>query len=247
MMGFDIAHAVDPVLFARSCGITPDNWQAKLLRDQPPRALLCCSRQSGKTTVAGLMGLHRALYEAGSLVLVVSPSQRQSAEVFRTMLNFYHKLEGAPALSAESVLRAEFSNGSRIVALPGSERTVRGYAAASLIILDEAARIDDELIAAVRPMMATSNGKFIALSTPAGRLGFFYEAWVGTEDWHRVSISAKECPRISEEFLAEELRSLGPSKFSQEYNLEFVETAEAMFPSAVIDGAFSEEIAPLWN
>jgi hypothetical protein len=214
---------------AQDCGIVPDPWQAKLLREQPRRALLLCSRQSGKTTVAGLTGLHRALYTSSSLVLIVSPSQRQSAEIFRSVMNFYRKLDGATELAAESVLRAEFKNGSRIVALPGTERTVRGYSGANLIILDEASRIDDDLVGGISPMLATTNGSLIALTTPAGKIGWFYDMWTGADDWTRVRVNAAECPRISKEFLAEEMRRLGPSVFSQEYDLEFVDASDAMW------------------
>ena len=80
----------------------------------PRRALLCCSRQSGKSTVSGLIALHTALYQPGALVLLVSPSQRQSGELFRVVMGFYGRLEGAPPLMAESVLRCEFANGSRM-------------------------------------------------------------------------------------------------------------------------------------
>jgi Terminase large subunit, T4likevirus-type, N-terminal len=229
MMADDLARAFDPVLFAQDCGIVPDGWQGKLLREQPRRALLLCSRQSGKTTTAGLMGLHRALYNSGSLVLIVSPSQRQSAEIFRSVMNFYRKLAGATELAAESVLRAEFKNGSRIVALPGTEKTIRGYSGANLIILDEASRIDDDLVGGITPMLATTNGSLIALTTPAGKIGWFYDMWIGADDWTRVRVNASECPRISKEFLDEEMRRLGPSVFSQEYDLEFVDASDAMW------------------
>jgi hypothetical protein len=229
MMADDLARAFDPVLFAQDCGLNPDPWQGKLLREQPRRALLLCSQQSGKTTTAGLMGLHRALYNSGSLVLIVSPSQRQSAEIFRSVMAFYRKLDGATELAAESVLRAEFKNGSRIVALPGTERTVRGYSGANLIILDEASRVDDDLIGGITPMLATTNGSLIALTTPAGKIGWFYDQWIGADDWTRVRVNASECPRISKEFLAEEMRRLGPSVFSQEYDLEFVDASDAMW------------------
>jgi hypothetical protein len=247
MMGLDLSRCLDPTLLAVDCGIAPDPWQAELLRNRPQRALLLCSRQSGKSTVAGLMGLHTALYESSSLVLIVSPSQRQSAEMFRTVLGFYHQLNGVPELKTESVLRAEFSNGSRIVALPGTEKTIRGYSAANLIVVDEAARIEDALLAAVRPMLATSNGRLIALTTPAGKRGWFFEAWTGAEDWTRVSVSAKDCPRITQAFLDEELRELGPQRFSEEYGLQFLDPDEAVFPTAIIEAAFSTEITPLWN
>ena len=196
------------------------------------------------------MALWTAIFETPSLVVLFSPSQRQSAELFRTVMQFHAKLQGAPKLSAESVLKAEMENGSRILALPGTEKTVRGYAKADLVVIDEAARVEDELIAAVRPMMATTEGggRLIALTTPAGKRGWFFEAWTGTQDWHRVRVTAEDCPRISKEFLAEELRELGAQRFSEEYGLAFLDPDEAVFPTAIIDRAFSNKgVLPLWK
>jgi len=243
-MALDIARCFDAALMARDCGIVPDDWQGKLLREEPRRALLLCSRQSGKTTVAGLMGLHRALYVSGSLVLIVSPSQRQSGEIFRTVIGFYHKLTGAPELAAESALRAEFKNGSRIVALPGNEKTIRGYSGANLIILDEASRIEDELVGGITPMLATTNGSLIALTTPAGKRGWFHDQWFSADDWTRVRVNAAQCPRISREFLEEEKRRLGPSVFSQEYDLEFVDSSDAMWS---VDSIVLEDFPTLFG
>jgi hypothetical protein len=246
MMSLDLARALDPALLAQECGLTLDLWQADLLRKSPRRALLNCCRQGGKTEAASQSTLHTALMTSSALCIVVSPSQRQSAEFFRRCMASYRMLKGVPGLRAESVLRAEFENDSRIIALPGSEATVRGYAAADLVVIDEAARVEDELLAAVRPMLATSNGRLIALSTPAGKRGWFYEAWIGDDSWHRVRVPASECPRISKEFLAEELRELGQQRFSEEYELAFVDANEAVFGSAIIEAAFSQEVSPLW-
>jgi len=249
MMGLDLARAFDPALLARDCGIEPDPWQADLLRRHPRRALLCCSRQSGKTAACVLAAIWCALYEPSALVLILSPSLRQSSEVFRTLMLFYDKLKDAPELRQESVLRCELANGSRIISLPGTEKTVRGYSKADLVIIDEAARVEDQLLAAVRPMMAVSEGggRLIALSTPAGKRGWFYEAWTGgSADWHRVRVPASECPRITAEFLAEELKELGAQRFSEEYELAFLEPDEAVFPTAIVDAAFVPEIRPLW-
>jgi hypothetical protein len=244
MMATDLARAFDATLMARDCGIEPDPWQGVILREQPRRALLLCSRQSGKTTVAGLTGLHRALYNSGSLVLIVSPSQRQSGEIFRTVIGFYHKLVGAPELAAESALRAEFKNGSRLIALPGNEKTIRGYSGANLIILDEASRIEDELVGGITPMLATTNGSLIALTTPAGKRGWFHDQWFSADDWTRVRVNAAQCPRISKEFLEEEKRRLGPSVFSQEYDLEFVDSSDAMWS---VDSIVLEDFPTLFG
>ena len=102
-------------------------------------------------------------------------------------------------------------------------------------------------MAALRPTMATVDGSLIALSTPAGKRGWFYEAWVdGGDDWHRVRVSAEQCPRLSEAFLREEMRSLGPLMYRQEYQLEFVDDGEAVFPVELISRAFSNEVRAIW-
>jgi hypothetical protein len=249
-MAADISRALDPVRLARDVGVEPDQWQARLLLERPRRALLCCSRQSGKTLATCLLALWVALYEAPALVLILSPSLRQSGEVFRTLMGLYQKLPGAPALAMESVLRCELANGSRVISLPGTEKTVRGYSRADLLIIDEAARVPDELLAAVRPMMATSKnaGRLIMLSTPAGRRGAFFEAWTtGGDTWDRTEVAARDCPRITPEFLAEELAQLGKQRFSEEYELAFLDPDTSVFPSEIINLAFTPEVTPLWQ
>jgi hypothetical protein len=250
MMTKDLARALDPVLLARDCGIEPDPWQATLLRERPRRSLLLCSRQSGKSTVTALTAIDTAIYNPGSLILLVSPSQRQSAELFRSLMLLYGKLKDAPALNAETVLRAELANRSRIVALPGSEKTIRGFSAADLVVVDEAARCEDSLLGAVRPMMAVSKGggRLIMLSTPAGKRGFFFEAWTGDDaSWHRTRVPASECPRITQAFLDEELKELGAQRFSEEYSLAFLDPDEAVFSTEIIDRAFDPTVLPLWT
>jgi Terminase large subunit, T4likevirus-type, N-terminal len=250
MIATDIARALNPEIFAWDCGVNLDPWQKALMIERPRRSLQLCCRQAGKSTVSALSALWTAIYEPPALILLVSPSQRQSAELFRTTMLYHNALKGAPELSMESVLRAEFQNGSRILALPGTERTVRGYSGADLIVVDEACRVEDALISAVRPMMATSEGggRLWCLSTPNGKRGFMHEAWTSGDDtWHRTEVAAKDCPRISKAFLDDELRQLGPLQFSQEYSLAWLEPDEAVFPVEIIDAAFSHDVRPLWS
>jgi hypothetical protein len=246
MIAADLARALDPSRIATDVGLTLDDWQRDLMRSTAPRLLLCCARQTGKSTVASLMAISTATMRAGALVLLVSPSQRQSGELFRTLMRYLRTLPGAPEIRAESALRVELANGSRIVALPGDERTIRGFAGAALIVLDEAARVEDELLGAIRPMLATSQGRLIALSTPAAKRGFFYEAWHGDESWHRVRVPASECPRITKQFLDEELRELGLQRFAEEYNLEFIEDGDQVIRTEFFERAISREVSRLW-
>lgn len=241
--------AVDPVAFARACGIEPDKWQRDVLMSDARKWLLNCCRQSGKSLTTALRAAHEALYTPGALVLLVSPSLRQSGELFKKVMQLYNGIEGleVPAISAESVLRCEFDNGSRIISLPGSENTVRGYSAATLVCLDEAARIPDSLVAAVRPTLATTNGRLIALSTPAGRRGWFFTQWVDGEGWSRASVKATDCPRITSEFLADERRELGEFIYLSEYECQFQDIESAAFSSDLIENAMSDTLDPLWS
>lgn len=247
-MASDIAHSLDQVAFARSLGIEPDPWQVKVLRGTWVRMILAMSRQVGKSTVCAILALWTAIYRPGSLILLVSPSLRQSQELFLTFMHFFRLVKGQPPLTAESALRATFANGSRVIALPGSPDSIRGYAGADLIILDEGARIAEDLIEALTPMMATkSKAKLIALSSPAGKRNFFWERWSKPNNWEKIKVTAYECPRITPEFLDTELAELGPQRFKQEYMAEFFDDDQAVFPVAIIEAAFSTDVRPLWT
>jgi hypothetical protein len=181
----------------------------------------------------------------GALVLVASPGDRQSAE-------FLHKTE---ALAARLGVRKRgdgknscsllLPNGSRIIGLPGTEGTVRGFSSVSLLVIDEAARVADALYTALRPSLAVVDGDLWMMSTPNGKQGFFFETWEsGGKEWHRVSVPATECPRIPKPFLEEELRALGGASYRQEYMCEFAHDGRRMFDRELVRGAL-RDVAPL--
>lgn len=242
----DLRLALDRVAFARAVGIEPDRWQEDLLRSSADRVLLNCSRQSGKSAMSALLALHRALYHPESLILCLAPALRQSQELFTKIAAFYRSLERPVPPQAERKLSLELENGSRIVTLPGTERTVRGFSGAALLLVDEAARVDDGLYYAVRPMLAVSGGSLTMLSTPFGTRGVFYEEWTNGEGWERYQVPASECPRIPPEFLEEEQRSLGAWHFAQEYECRFMDSVYSVFRSEDIDAAVKTDLPPLF-
>jgi len=128
----------------------------------------------------------------------------------------------------------EFENFSRIVSLPGKEETIRGYSGVDLLIIDEAARVKDELNASVRPMLAVSGGRVVALTTPFGKRGWFHEGWISKRPWLRIMVTADQCPRISEEFLRDELEDLGDYWYSQEDMCEFLDTIDQFFDTDAV-------------
>lgn len=241
--------ARDPVLLAGRVGVTPDAWQADLLRTSAQQMVLLCSRQAGKSTVTALVALHEALYQPGALILLLSPSLRQSQELFRKVKDAYNALSAETvAAREESSLRMEFSNDARIVALPGKEETIRGFSGVRLLIVDEASRVADALYMAVRPMLAVSGGRIVLLSTPFGKRGFFYQEWTeGGAAWRRVKITAEDCPRISRAWLEQERKQMGDWWYRQEYLCEFVETTDQVFSHDDVERALSTEVRPLFE
>ena len=151
--------ALDAAAFAEErLNFQPDPWQAKVMRSPAKRVLLNCSRQAGKSTTTAIIGLHQALYYSSSLVLLVSPSLRQSRELFGKVQLFMKGLDTQPKLDEDNRLSMSLDNGSRVVALPGDPATIRGFSAPSLIIEDESAYVSDGLYRAIRPMLAVSGG-----------------------------------------------------------------------------------------
>ena len=240
------ALAEDPVRILTHAGLEPDDWQAGVLRSDAQRMLLLASRQAGKSSVAAALALQTALLRPRSPVLLLSPSLRQSGELYRKVVDLFGALGRPMGVSAESALRLELSNGSRVVSLPGDEKNIRGFSGVALLIIDEAARVEDALYCSVRPMLAVSQGRLAALSTPFGKRGWFHDEWHGEGDWQRVKITAEQCPRISPQFLAEERRALGERWYAQEYGCEFSECLDAVFSWPDIQAALSDDIKPLF-
>lgn len=227
-------------------GFAADEKQAAVLDSTARRGILNCTRQWGKSTLLAAKAVHRAWTEPGSLVLVASPSVRQSAEFLRKAAGFLRRLGVKRKGDGDNAASLALPNGSRIVGLPGTEATVRGFSAVSLLLIDEAARVQDAVYKSLRPMLAVGNGDLWLMSTPWGQRGFFYDAWTNGGDlWERHSAPATECARISAGFLEEERRELGKTWFAQEYLCEFVDNGTGWFGRGVVEEALSGD-DPLW-
>ena len=222
---------IDALTFARErLGFEADEVQAKLLSDGMHRVILNCTRQWGKSTMMAIASLYRAWSQPGSLVVVLSPSQRQSNEFLLKVRGFASRIGENCRGDGVNRFSLRFANGSRMVAVPDNPIKIRGFSAVSLLIFDEAAMVPDELYSTVRPMLATCSGDIWLMSTPYGKTGFFWKEWSeGGDQWTRISVTAEECPRISREFLEEERRSKSSLEFRREYCCEFVQPENAVF------------------
>ncbi len=240
--------AEDDSDFETRIGFPADPIQRDVLWSGGQRLILNCTRQWGKSTVTAAKAVHRAYFSAGSLTLVISPSERQSGEFVRKAEDFVRALGIRPRGDGLNDISILLPNGSRIVGLPGEEKTVRGFSAVSLMLIDEASRVSDEQYHAVTPMLAVSDGDLWVMSTPLGKRGFFYDIWAkGGAEWKKVQVQATDCPRISEKFLRRAREAMGESIFGQEYMCEFVDVESALFDRDVLMEAVRRDVKPLWG
>jgi hypothetical protein len=236
----------DPVDFASILGIELYEWQKKSLLSKSKRLIFNNSRQAGKSTVASIHADRRAIYKDNQTILLISPTLRQSGELFKKCRDWFRKLPNPPPLIEDNKLSCVLENGSRIISLPGTEGNIRTYAA-DLIIEDEAARVDDSLYYSVRPMLAVSHGDYILMSTPFGKRGHFYETWENSDEWEKIEVPATEIPTITPEFLDSERKALGDWWFQQEYMCKFQDAIGSLFSFDDIQAAFKDEIQPLFG
>lgn len=210
---------IDPVRTFETVYRTPPiAWQPEYLREGG-NVFTVKGRQVGASTGAASLAIHQAKYFSGSLSVIISPSQKQSQEIAIRAKAGIRNIEKLP-LEQESASVIRFNNGSRILSLPGTATSVRGYSA-QLLIVDEAAFVEEETWVAARALVATG-GRVLVQSTPLGAAGWFFDLWkVQGSEWRYFKVPSWEMPTVSKEFLEQERLRLGEYLYLREYGAEF--------------------------
>jgi len=216
----EIAYRVDPVLWVQeTLAVTPTPWQQTFLRSPRGASILALTaRQVGKTTTAAWAIAHSMLLTSGSLSVIACPAQRQSAEAVRRVREAI--IKAGAELESDNVYGLELDNGSRVMALPGTDDSIRGLTVDGWIVADEAARLPTDLIAALRPMRARRpQARFAMLSTAWSRTDPFWTAWASDDQtWIRLKATADtDATLFLPEFLEQERRALGEHDFNREF------------------------------
>ena len=222
----DLRSALDPaVLFKRAFGFEPLDWQVSYLRETRPTVVLK-GRQTGASTAAAALAIHEAVYGHATNTVIVSPSLKQSAEILGKARTGLRNL--GIRLVRDSASKVALPGGARILSLPGTARSVRGWTA-QLLVLDEAAYIEAETWTAARALVATG-GRLVVQSTPAVETGDFYELATGDDPaWARYTVRSDEVPTISAEFLESERRTMSPDAYASEYEGVFGKAGASLF------------------
>jgi hypothetical protein len=240
------AFRADHSLLMREAGMMPDPWQSQFIRSDSSRIILRCPRQSGKSESTACRHAARMLFRAPHFVLMFAPTRRQSVELFSALKRLLSPFSQVISWTEETQHSIRLENGSRAIALPATESTIRGFSKVSAVVVDEAAMTPRKLYRAVRPMLAMSRGEIDLLSTPKGKAGFFWETWQRAEAgerWTPYSVTWKDVARYDPDFIEEEREEHGPEWFAQEYECQFLEDPAdrrnpTVIPSAAIDAMF---------
>ena len=226
----------EPAYFVEKyIGEEPFDYQKEFMNADNDRKAFVSGRRVGKSRTAGWLALWKAATFAGAEVLVTAKAQRQSMEMFNQIVKEIDNSKASKeqwGVVNKTRTEIQFDNGSRILALPVGRdgSNIRGYGGTNnMIIVDEAAFIDDEIFQQVfSPMMAVGNGDFILLSTPFGKKGFLYERF--TDDkWYTKRVPTSANPLVDDDFIEEQRKNLTNTQFKQEILGKFDEASDAFF------------------
>jgi len=233
---------LDPVArFQHAIG-DPDDWQREVLRTDPVSnpedqfVTVLASRQTGKSTTIGSLAYDDVT--RGKTCLLAAPSQRQSQELLRRITAFLQSDPVPPKLVRSSLSEIETADGGRVVSIPATD-LARGYTA-DTVVLDEAAWLADDAIAAILPMRK-ADGRVLMMSTPRGREGFFYDTWKAGKT-RRIFARSVDIPRLADK-VAYDKRFMSEIRFRAEHLCEFLGSGMPLISLDVLDKAVSERPA----
>ena len=215
-----------------------DTWQQEVIDDNSQHIAIRAGRQVGKSFVIAHKAARYALDNPNKTVLVIASVDRQATLLFEKILETLIQLDKKSVSSGKdrpTKHHVKLKNGTRIYSLPTgrSGYGIRGYTI-DLLIADEAAFIPEEVWVAVAPMLATTGGKMILLSTPWGKRGYFYDCFQDEtfKTWH---VNAEECTRVPQDFIDQQKKRLSKLAYEQEVLGNFLDELIAFFPTKLID------------
>lgn len=232
--------ALDPVArFRMAMGVEPRPFQKKLLNSTSSHIVLMASRQLGKSTCVAALAWDCFL--RGLTVVVICPTEKQSKEFLVRVKEFRDADHFAPL--GIQFLKTEVSAANfkgRILAMPATENA-RGFTA-DVLILDEAAQLSDDDIAAILPMRKKLTGRLIAVSTPLWKEGDFYRWWSLPNHFEKVLGHYKDCndPDLIEA-IEQERSVISAQQFAREYDCQFAGDGEPLVSHAVLERACANE------
>jgi len=225
-------------------------WQDKFLNSKAHKKLMACSRQVGKSTTSAIDALHRAYWNDEYVVLIVSRTRPQAKELVYKMKTFlktsryinYLMPTGKESMFEVIIKNPNKKTESRILVVPATDAAL-GYSA-DYVIGDEAARWENGdyiFHEVIEPTTAWTKGDISLLSTPEGKIGFFWECF-NSEYWECYNFDYTVNPYFSEKEIQEKRDTLTVDAFARQYEAKFVASEAAYFNYRDINRAVNKEL-----
>jgi len=230
-----------------------DKWQEEVLECESKRILICKGRQIGGTTIFAKKASDRLADNPNDEIMVVSITEEQAQNVIMMVLHFLeteHKRLLSDRLQDTTKGKIILKNGSTIISKPVGQTgaSVRGFTK-GVLWLNEGSRLPEFVFEAAKPMLLTTNGDIWMDSTPFGKKGYFYEAFLNkaniwTVFFKNTADVINERP-ISESWtekqregalrlLEQERTEMTATQYGQEYLGLFMEDLAQYFPTELI-------------
>lgn len=228
-----LSASLDPIeRFRAAMKVEPRPFQKHLLLSTASHVILMASRQLGKSTCVAAVAWDGFL--RGLTVVLITPHEKQAKEFLLRVKEFRDADPFAP-LDIQ-FLKTEVSAAShsgRILAMPATD-SARGFTA-DILILDEAAQIADDDIAAVLPMRKKVTGRLLVTSTPLWKDGDFHRWWTEPNDFHKVLGHYRDCgdPELIEA-IEKERDVISSARFAREYDCLFAGGGDPLLSSSVL-------------
>jgi len=237
--------------------INLDPWQKEVLGSKGNK-IICSGRQTGKSTVVAIDAGEFAVKNPSKHVLIISVTEDQARELLlKTQLyiadNYAKRIKTNKQFTNREKITLTNDSIIRTKAVGQSGMGVRGFTIDRLIA-DEAAFMPEDVWPAVTPMLLTTGGDIVLISTPFGRKNFFYKCYKDPnfKVWHVNTIETINAREVCEtwnqfqrdkalEYFESEKYRLSEKQFQQEYEGLFVEDLNDFFPDEYLKKALIQQ------
>lgn len=245
---------LQPVKFVElMLGAEPREHQAEILNSVAQgqrRVSVRSGRQVGKTAVLAWLSIWFEMTRADAKTVVTAPASSQLSDAF--VPEFKKWIARLPASLADRwdvkmermdyrlIERQPFENFVTIrTARKDSPESLQGINAegGTLVLVDEAAGVDDTLFESLSGSMANDNSVMVLTGNPNRNTGYFHSTHTVLKDqWHTLHVNSEKVPSVSREWLEEMQVKYGAG--SNAYRIHVL----GEFPTADDDTVIAREL-----
>ena len=208
---------------------------AEIYRSPARVKVVFSGRRFGKTRLGLTWLIEKCLTEPGSKSFYLAPSRKQARDIAWNDLKSMVPQSWLTRIY-ESQLSLNFRNGSSLI-LAGADYAdgLRGQSARAIVVDEHAyvSNLQEMWEGALLPMLGTTRGEVLFISTPAGGGNFASELWErarNTPDWARWSFKSTDGGWIDDTFVQEAKCSMDPILWRQEFEASIESLLGAVYP-----------------